>query len=211
MKKILSIFALAAAMSLSASAQGLGDLLGGLTSNSTVNDILGSLGNVIYSAPISLNGTYTYTGSAVSMTKSDGNLLSNLAGTAVTSGVEDKIDKTLSKFGVKPGVTTFTFNATDESFTCNVMGLPLNGTYKVGTGEKTVTLTFGRKLKYFSMTGTLESVSGGFKMLFPANKLLGFLKKCASVAGQRSSEIAAIASLADGYDTFKVGFTLIKQ
>ena len=84
MKKILSIFALAAAMSLSASAQGLGDLLGGLTSNSTVNDILGSLGNVIYSAPISLNGTYTYTGSAVSMTKSDGNLLSNLAGTAVT-------------------------------------------------------------------------------------------------------------------------------
>ena len=137
MKKILSIFALAAAMSLSASAQGLGDLLGGLTSNSTVNDILGSLGNVIYSAPISLNGTYTYTGSAVSMTKSDGNLLSNLAGT--------------------------------------------------------------------------ESVSGGFKMLFPANKLLGFLKKCASVAGQRSSEIAAIASLADGYDTFKVGFTLIKQ
>ena len=48
MKKILSIFALAAAMSLSASAQGLGDLLGGLTSNSTVNDILGSLGNVLY-------------------------------------------------------------------------------------------------------------------------------------------------------------------
>ena len=211
MKKILSILALAAAMSFSASAQGLGDLLGGLTNNSTVNDILGNLGNVIYSAPVSLNGTYTYTGSAVSMTKSDGNILTNLAGTAVTSQVEDKIDKTLAKFGVKAGITTFTFNASDNTFTCNVMGLPLSGNYKVGTGEKTVTLTFGRTLKYLSMTGTLESVSGGFKMLFPANKLLTFLKKCASLAGQKSSEIAAIASLADGYDTFKVGFTLIKQ
>ena len=198
MKKILSILAIAAAMSFSASAQGLGDLLG-------------SLGNIIYSAPVSLNGTYTYTGSAVSMTKSDGNILSNLAGTAVTSQAEDKIDNILAKFGVKPGITSFTFNATDNTFTCNIMGLPLNGNYKVGTGEKTVTLTFGRKLKYLSMTGTLESVSGGVKMLFPANKLLTFLKKCAALAGQKSSEIAAIASLADGYDTFKVGFTLIKQ
>ena len=211
MKKILSILAIAAAMSFSASAQGLGDLLGGLTGNSTVDDLLGSLGNIIYSAPVSLNGTYTYTGSAVSMTKSDGNILSNLAGTAVTSQAEDKIDNILAKFGVKPGITSFTFNATDNTFTCNIMGLPLNGNYKVGTGEKTVTLTFGRKLKYLSMTGTLESVSGGVKMLFPANKLLTFLKKCASLAGQKSSEIAAIASLADGYDTFKVGFTLIKQ
>ena len=107
--------------------------------------------------------------------------------------------------------STFTFNAEDNTFSCNIMGLPLNGNYKVGTGEKTVTMTFGRTLKYLSMTGTLESVSGGFKMLFPANKLLSFLKKCASVAGQKNSEIAAIASLADGYDTFKIGFTLIKQ
>ena len=91
-----------------------------------------------------------------------------------------------------------------------MMGLPLNGNYKVGEGEKTVTLTFGKKLKYLSMTGNLESASGGCKMLFPANKLLTLLKKCAALAGQRSSEIAAIASLADGYDTFKVGFKLVK-
>lgn len=210
MKKLLSILALAAAMSFSASAQGLGDILGGLTNNSTVNDILGNLGNVIYSAPVSLNGTYAYQGSAVSMSKSDGNLLTNLAGTAVTSGVEQKIDNTLAKVGVKPGITTFTFNAEDNTFSCNVMGLPLSGNYKVGTGEKTVTLTFGRTLRYLSMTGTLNPISGGFELLFPANKLLTFLKKCASLAGQKSSEIAAIASLADGYDTFKVGFKLVK-
>jgi len=210
MKRILSLIALAAAFSFSASAQGLGDILGSLTGNKTVDDVLGSLGNVIYSAPVSLNGTYTYSGSAVSMSKSDGNLLSNLAGTAVTSTVESKVDKTLEKFGVKPGITSFTFNAADNTFTCNVMGLPLTGNYKVGEGEKTVTLTFGKKLKYLSMTGSLESISGGCQMLFPANKLLTFLKKCASLAGQRSSEIAAIASLADGYDTFKVGFKLLK-
>ena len=210
MKRIFTIIALAAAVSVSASAQGLGDILGSLTGNKTVDDVLGNLGNIIYSAPVSLNGTYTYNGSAVSMSKSDGNLLSNLAGTAVTSQVETRIDNTLSKFGVKAGITSFTFNAADNTFTCNMMGLPLNGNYKVGEGEKTVTLTFGKKLKYLSMTGNLESASGGCKMLFPANKLLTLLKKCAALAGQRSSEIAAIASLADGYDTFKVGFKLVK-
>ena len=210
MKRFFTLIALAAAVSVSASAQGLGDILGSLTGNKTVDDVLGSLGNIIYSAPVSLDGTYTYSGSAVSMSRSDGNLLSNLAGTAVTSGVESKIDKTLAKFGVKPGITTFTFNAADNTFTCNVMGLPLSGNYKVGEGEKTVTLTFGKKLRYLSMTGNLESATGGCQMLFPANKLLTFLKKCAALAGQRSSEIGAIASLADGYDTFKVGFKLVK-
>ena len=210
MKRIITLLALAAAVSFSASAQGLGDILGSLTGNKTVDDVLGSLGNVIYSAPISLNGTYTYNGSAVSMSKSDGNILSSLAGTAVTSNVETKVDNVLARVGVKPGITSFTFDSSDNTFTCNVMGVPLGGNYKVGNGEKTVTLTFGKKLRYLSMTGTLESTSGCCKMLFPANKLLTFLKKVASLAGQKSSEIAAIATLADGYDTFKLGFKMVK-
>lgn len=209
MKRIITLLALAAAMSFSASAQSLGDILGSLTGNKTVDDVLSSLGDIIAPTAVSLNGTYTYSGSAVSLSKSGGDILSNLAGSAVTSNVESKIDNTLSKYGVKAGVTTFTFNATDNTFTCNVMGLPLSGSF-MRPDENTIKLSFGKKLRYMSMTGTIESASGGFKMLFPANKLLAFLKKCASLAGQQSSEIAAIATLADGYDTFKLGFKLVK-
>ena len=209
MKKIFTLVALAV-VGLSAQAQSLGSLLGSLTNNETVGNIIGAVTNTIYSAPVSLRGTYYYGGAAVSITSSEGGILTDLAGSAIASGVEKKIDNILAKVGIQEGITTFTFNE-DDTFTCTVMGVPLGGNYKVGEGEKTVTLTFGRTLKYLSMTGTLKSTTGGgFQLLFPANKMMTFLKKVASLAGQKSSEISTITSLADGYDSFKLGFKLVK-
>lgn len=208
MKKLVSIFALAATLTVSANAQGLlGGLLGG---NSTLSDIVTGLAGVVYSAPVSLNGTYTYNGIAVSATSSEGGILANLAGTAVTSGIESKADGYLAKVGIKPGAATFTFNAEDNTFTMNVGAISLPGTYKVGDGEKTVTLTFGKTMQFFCMTGVLESSGTGAKMLFPANKAVAFLKKLAAKIGESSSEISTIAKLADGYDNYKVGFKLSK-
>ena len=222
MKKIIALFS-ACALLLAGNAvqaQSLTDILGGLAGaatnkdnggTSTLGNILGNLAGTVFSAPVSLNGTYVYQGVAVGLSKSEGNVLSDLAGTAVSSGIESKINQKLDKVGIKPGITTFVFNSTDNTFTCTVMGIPLNGTYKVGDGENTVNLTFGKTLKYLSMTGTLKSTLNGCEMLFPANKLLAFAKKVASVAGKASSGIGAITQLADGYDQFKVGFKLSKQ
>ena len=206
MKRILSILALALAVSFSASAQ---SALGGLLSNlagagnggSTLTGIVNSLAGVVYSAPISLNGTYSYNGVAVSVTSSEGGVLQNLAGSAVTSGIEGKIDEKLAKWGIKPGMMTITFNNEDNSFVWNIGKISLPGTYKVGDAEKTVTLTFGKTMQFFSMTGT---------MLFTANKTAGFLKKVVNQLGQSSSEVATIAKLADGYDNYKIGFKLAK-
>ena len=215
MKRILSILALALAVSFSASAQ---SALGGLLSNlagagnggSTLTGIVNSLAGVVYSAPISLNGTYSYNGVAVSVTASEGGVLQNLAGSAVTSGIEGKIDEKLAKWGIKPGMMTITFNNEDNSFVWNIGKISLPGTYKVGDAEKTVTLTFGKTMQFFSMTGTLESGLTEAKMLFTANKTAGFLKKVVNQLGQSSSEVATIAKLADGYDNYKIGFKLAK-
>ena len=215
MKRILSILALALAVSFSASAQ---SALGGLLSNlagagnggSTLTGIVNSLAGVVYSAPISLNGTYSYNGVAVSVTSSEGGVLQNLAGSAVTSGIEGKIDEKLAKWGIKPGMMTITFNNEDNSFVCNSGKISRPGTYKVGDAEKTVTLTFGKTMQFFSMTGTLEIGLTEAKMLFTANKTAGFLKKVVNQLGQSSSEVATIAKLADGYDNYKVGFKLAK-
>jgi len=211
MKKIITIAVLTAAVAVSANAQSvLGGLLGGGNTSSTVGTILTNLAGAVYSAPVSLNGTYAYNGVAISATKSDGNVLSSLAGTAVTSGIESKADEYLAKVGIKPGAMTFTFNAEDNSFVLNCGPLSLPGTYKVGDGEKTVTLTFGKTMKFLSMVGTLESSLNGAKILFTADKFLEFAKKVATLLGEKSSELKSITSLAEGYDQFRIGFKLSK-
>ena len=216
MKKLLSVIALSVAFAATAPAQGLlGGLLGGNSQNSdatlsTLGNIISGLAGTVYSAPISLNGTYTYNGVACSASSSEGNVLTNLAGTAVTAGMESKADEYLAKVGIKPGVMTFTFNAEDNSFVLNCGPLALPGTFKVGDGEKTVTLTFGKTMKFLCMTGTLESSLTGAKMLFTADKLLSLMKSISAKLGEKSSEIKAIAGLADGYDQFRVGFKLVK-
>lgn len=177
---------------------------------STLSNVLGGLAGVVYSAPVSLDGTYTYNGSAISVSSTEGGVVSNLAGTAVSSTIESKVDEKLAKFGIKPGSMTVTFNNTDNTFTWTVFGIPLNGTYKVGDGENTVTLTFGKTINYLCMTGNLKSTSNGAEMLFPSKKTLTFLKKIIAKAGQSNSNVAAIANAADGYDDLKIGFKLAK-
>ena len=211
MKKIITVIALSVALTASANAQSLlGNLLNGLASEDTVAAVIEGLAGTVYSAPVSLNGTYTYNGVAISATSSEGGVLTNLAGTAVTAGMESKADEYLAKVGIKPGAMTFTFNAQDNSFVLNCGPLSLPGTYKVGEGEKTVTLTFGKTMKYLCMTGTLECTLSGAKMLFTADKLLEFAKKISAQLGEKSNELKAIKSLADGYDNFRVGFKLVK-
>ena len=119
-------------------------------------------------------------------------------------------DEYLAKVGIRPGSMKFTFNVEEHSFTVQVGSLTIPGTYKVGNGERTVNLTFGKSMQFLSMTGTLESTLSGARMLFTADKAMTFLKKVASLAGQSSSEVAGIAKLAEGYDNYRIGFKLSK-
>lgn len=209
MKKIVSILAVSLAMVSTAGAQSiLGSILG--ENASTIGNILGNVAGTVFSAPISLNGTYSYNGVAVSATSSEGGVLTNLAGTAVTSALETKADGYLAKVGIKPGAMTWTFNSEDNTFSVNIAGISIPGTYKVGDGEKTVTLTFGKSMKYFCCTGSLESSTGGARMVFPVNKAMTLIKKIASTIGQSSSELGSLVKLADGYDNYRLGFKLTK-
>ena len=208
MKKFFSVLALAAVVAVSANAQSnLGGILGNL---GNLGNVLTNAAGAIYSGPVSLNGTYSYNGIAVSVTSSEGGIISNLAGSAVTSGIESKADEYLAKIGVKPGAMTWTFNNTDNTFTLNVAGISIPGKYKVGDGEKTVTLTFGKSFQFLDMPGTLESTMSGARMTFTSAKAMAFFKKLAGALSQSSSQIASIAKLADGYDNYRIGFKLSK-
>ena len=212
MKKLFSVLALAAVVAVSANAQNssLGSILGKLGNSSTLGNILTNAAGAIYSGPVTLNGTYSYNGIAVSATSSEGGIVSSLAGTAVTSGIESKADEYLAKIGVKPGLMTWTFNSSDNTFTVNVAGISIPGKYKVGDGEKTVTLSFGKSFQFLSMPSTLESSMSGARVLFTADKAMAFFKKLSGVLSQSSSQVAGVAKLASGYDNFRIGFKLSK-
>ena len=234
MKKLFAVIALSAAFVASAQAQSrLGNLHGGLlaggnTSSTTttttssadggaiqqtIGNVLGGLLGTVYTAAPTLNGTYAYKGIAVSMTSSECNVLTNLAVTAATTQIENKINEVLAKFGIKEGNMTITFDNKDNSFVWTIGGFPFNGTYKVGDGEKTITMTFGRTMQYFCMTGTVDfaGLDGGVKLLFTSDKMTAFLKKAIEKLGQKNNEIGTIAKLAQGYDNYKIGVNLAKQ
>lgn len=195
----------------------LGNVLGGVlgntsTGNTTVDNALGSvLGGLLGSVVTpTLDGTYNYNGIAVSMTKNDDGVVSSLAGTAVSSAVETKIDELLAKYGIKPGAMTVTFNDSDKTFTWTIGGFPFNGTYQLGLENKAITLNFGRTLKFFTMTGSMELTLDGVKMLFTSDKATEFIKKTLAKLGEKKTDVGTIAQMASGYDNYKVGFKLSK-
>ena len=96
------------------------------TLGTTLNNVLGGLAGTVFSAPVGLDGTYTYNGSASSVSSSEGGVVSSLAGTAASAAIEAKVDEKLAKFGIKPGAMTVTFNNTDNTFTWTVFGIPLS-------------------------------------------------------------------------------------
>ena len=195
-----------AAVSYNAQAQSLTDLLKG----TKVGDVVDAVTNVVGAATntLSLPGTWIYKGAAVDL-KSD-NPLSNLAGTAVTSGVETKINNAFEKVGLKEGAVTFVFND-GMSFTCTIFGKTLNGTWKQNTDENKLTLQFGQTMKYLSMTGYYKTTTSGCEILFDANRFLSFLKSALSLVGKSSSTVGAISGISNNYDGMRLGFKLEKQ
>lgn len=216
MKKIFAIAVLALTVTVSANAQSsLWDALfgsGGSATAQTLQDLLTSLGGqTIYTAQTNLNGAYSYAGSAVSLSKSEDNsVLTSLAGSAINSTLEGKVDGVLAKIGIQPGSMTFNFNRDDNTFIMTVAGIPLNGTFKVGDLEQTITLTFGKSMQFFTLTGDLSVTSTSATFLFPAKRTAAFVKKLAAKLGETSGSAGQIAKLLEGYDTYKIGFKLVK-
>lgn len=213
MKKSFLILAVAALFAgASANAQGLSSVLGSLGS-SNGGDLLGTVSKAVYAYTgknnaVSLPGNWTYTGSAIAL--SGDNALTNLAGTAAATSAEAKVDGYLQKMGIKAGAIAFSFKE-DLTFVCTLHGIPISGTWKTLNDGASVQLQFGKALKFFTMTGSLESTMDGCKMLFEGSKFLAFIKTALSYVAKQSSTASAISSLAGNYNNMKIGFNLKKN
>lgn len=208
MKKINFIVLASAVMlmQVSASAQKLGSFLKKAVSSDVVNNVINTY--VPGANSVSLPGTWTYTGAAVSI--SGDNTISDIAGSAVTSGIEEKADSYLQKIGIRQGAVSFTFNE-DKTFTCTVFGMNLNGTWQINDDAKRLTLQYGKVMKYLSMTGTLTRTADGCEMLFDADRFLTFIKTALSYAGKSSSSASSLSGLTSSYKGMKLGFKLARK
>lgn len=195
----------------------LGGLLGGMlggssssssnSSGSSTNDLISGLTSIFSSkkqaSEKSIVGTWVYAEPAIVL-KSD-NILSNVAAKVAAGKIEDKLAGVLSKYGIKEGMLSITFNE-DGTFTENIGKKTIKGKWTVKDSK--LNLTFGTlKPKTIPITTQLE----GSQLLFvtDASKLLDFVKNISSKSS--NSSIKTITKLMDNVTGMQAGLTMKKK
>lgn len=209
MKKIIAIAASLTLLAGSASAQGLGSLLGGAGDGS---GLLNTLTSVIYAytgnlTAVSLPGNWAYDGAAIALTGEG--VVSNIAGSAAATTLEGKADQYLAKIGINKGSLGFTFNE-DLTFVCTIKGIPISGTWKTLNDGNTVQLQFGKVLKFLNLTGSLKQTATGCDVLFESGRFFNFLKSALKYVAKQSGTSDTFTSMTDSVKDMKLGFKLAR-
>lgn len=189
---------------------GLGSNLGSTTTSALAKsgtNVLGSLlGNLLGTNTVSeknLVGTWSYKG--VDCVFESENMLSQLGGEVAASALENKIDGYVQKIGIKPGVTTFTFNA-DHTWKGTLGGKSLSGQWALDTKNSQLQMT------YLAGLGTLTpkvSFNGGtLSLLFESSKLLSLAQGFGALTGNNIA--SSLSSLVKNYNGMYVGLQMTK-
>ncbi|MBR2862548.1 MAG: DUF4923 family protein [Bacteroidaceae bacterium] len=219
-KNILSILFLAGTTLLAGCGASTQSLLGSATGtpatgtttptaskNSTVGSALESfLGAILGGSSLKqadIVGTWTY--SSADCVFETENLLMKAGGEMAASKIEEKVNSTLSKFGMNSSKCSFTFNS-DNTYSATIAGLPIQGTYTLDTEKKKITMT------YLNGLGTMspQIVKSGNKLslLYDADKLLKLMSSLSALSG--NSTLNTLNSLLSSYDGMLIGMQLQK-
>ena len=183
-------------------------LISGSANAQSLSSILSKVENVVSSVTgsstsTSVEGTWSYTGPAVDL-ESD-NVLTNVAGTAASSTLENSLSEQLEKVGITEGKMSFTFNA-DSTFTATISSKTVSGTYTYDSSAEEMKMKFS---KVVNVTAQVNLTSTQLDLLFSADKLLTVISAISSKTS--SSTLSTISSLASSYDGVNLGFELTKQ
>lgn len=142
-------------------------------------------------------GTWQYLDVAVEFESSDA--LTQAGGALAAETVEEKIAPMLTKFGIKPGAFTFTFNE-DGTASTTVGKKSVKGTWSYDKESEVVTLGLGKKEYKLRMTVSGDNIN----ILFEADKLLDLVKTVSSKSS--NTTLAAIAAVVKAYEGMNIGF-----
>ena len=184
-------------------AQSLKDIL----NSSAVRDAVTAVTGGKQLSVENLAGTWTYVNPAIQL--EGDNALKNVAASVAASEIEKKLNEYCAKVGIEAGAFNYTFNA-DSTFTSQLKGRTLNGTYSFNAEEKTIELKYGKlsKLNLATMTAYVVLSDNQLSLLFNVDKLLDSLTKLSSLSD--NTALQTINKLASEYDGMKLGFELSK-
>lgn len=198
MKKAIALIGAVVLFATAANAQSkLFDLIKGSATQNVAEAILGA---VTGQQNVDLTGTWVYQGVAVDLVSE--NLFGTVASKAAMGTVESKLDESLAKVGIKPGVATLTFDK-DYKFYFKVGKVNLPGTWT--QEDDKVTIKFGKNLTFLQLDGIVKGGVTGTEVLFEADKFLAFAEKLISIYGNISgnslvSSLGSVISNAKGLD-----------
>ena len=184
-------------------AQSLKDIL----NSSAVRDAVTAVTGGKQLSVETLAGTWTYVNPAIQL--EGDNALKNVAASVAASEIEKKLNEYCAKVGIEAGAFNYTFNA-DSTFTSQLKGRTLNGTYSFNAEEKTIELKYGKlsKLNLATMTAYVVLSDNQLSLLLNVEKLLEYLKKLSYHSDNNAWQ--TINKLASEYDGMKLGVELSK-
>ena len=194
--------------------QGTNSLSGTTNGGTNTNNALSAFGSVLSSllggssavTASDLQGTWTYRkADCVFETQ---NLLLKAGGEVAATKIESQLESQLSKFGIKPGVCTFTFNA-DGTYVAELGQYYLADNYTLNPSSNSITMDLaglGRISPKVIKTG--DTIS----LLLQSDKFLSMILSMMQKVGKLSSNstVSSLSTLLNSYDGMLVGMQLSK-
>ena len=150
-------------------------------------------------------GTWRYAEPGIKLSSSD-NALSDIAASAATTSIQQKMATYYEKVGIKPGACSFVFKE-DGTFTSTFGQRTSGGTFTFNAESNQLVLKYETGLLKVGAINAFAYMSGGdLQILFPMDNLLKVLTSLGSASGTLST----ITSLLKSYDSIKIGFEFSK-
>ena len=205
-KNLCKMAALSVMMMFSAQsqAQSLGDVLNAIGSqqgSSVAQGLTSIFSSDKQATAEKIVGTWNYTEPAIVFTSD--NILAKAASKIAANKVESKLQEQLSKYGIKPGSFSMTFNE-DGTFTETLKGKTTKGTWQV-KDSKLILSVVG--IQALSITTQIDGKD--LQFVTDATKLLNLFKTIGAKSSNQN--IKTIASLMKSVKGMQAGITMKKQ
>lgn len=180
---------------------GLGGILDILSNPNTIGNVISSVIGTNKVSRKQLLGTWKYYGPGVAFTSEKA--LANAGGEVTAARIKEKLQPTYDGLGLKSSNTSFTYND-DNSFSANLMGIPLIGSFSYDESSGKITY----KTFVLSFNGYAKRNTNGIAVLFEAKQLLKVLQTISAISGNQTLEV--IGEVSKEYDNVRLGFDVTK-
>lgn len=206
MNRLFTTLAVVVAMVLTntAKAQSLSSLLNSSIVKNAVSTVVGDA--LVSTATVA--GQWNFSGIAVEFESEETS--NTITGIALASTIETKLNEMCTEYGIT-GTDYYYIFGSDNTFSCNIEGESVSGTYSLDSDNGTITLNHEvlEDINLGSITANISVIISDMTLMFRADKLLEIFTGITSSIDNET--LAALTAIAQSYDGLLLGFELSKQ